>query len=225
MTRQEKAERQEALEELREIIKPGDTVHTILRHVSRSGMQRIIDPLVIKDGEHRYIRWQASQLIGAKMDRDRDGLKIGGCGMDMGFHLVYSLSHALYGDGYQCLGESGKCPSNYHVNHRSRVRCEGIDGHFCYRPDPFGRWPIAEDWPKRTIEVDGESIPAGYLACIEWEAGTIPVGTKDLIMREDGSALQVCPTCGGDGDVPNPEGPERWDLVHKDGYALRQRWL
>jgi hypothetical protein len=37
--------------------------------------------------------------------------------MDMGFHLVYELSHALYGKGYGCLGK-GKCPSNYHVNHR-----------------------------------------------------------------------------------------------------------
>lgn len=41
-------EKQEALEHLRSIIKPGDTVYTILlRHVSRSGMIRVIDPLIV----------------------------------------------------------------------------------------------------------------------------------------------------------------------------------
>ena len=63
------------------------------------------------------------------------------------------------------------------------------------------------------------------LYAIEYAAGEIPVGTKDLIMREDGSALQVCPTCKGEGRIDNPDGPERWDLVHTDWYALRHRWL
>jgi len=30
----------------------------------------------------------------------RDGVKVGGCGMNMCFHLVYTLSSILYGDGY-----------------------------------------------------------------------------------------------------------------------------
>jgi hypothetical protein len=34
-----------------------------------------------------------------------------------------------------------------------------------------------------------------------------------------------CPACKGAGRVPNPEGPERFDLVHTDGYALHHRWL
>jgi hypothetical protein len=31
---------------------------------------------------------------------DRNGIRVGGCGMDMGFHLVYTLSRALFDDGY-----------------------------------------------------------------------------------------------------------------------------
>ena len=43
------AERAEALERLREWVKPGDTLFTILRHVSRSGTQRTIDVVMISD--------------------------------------------------------------------------------------------------------------------------------------------------------------------------------
>ena len=149
--------------------------------------------------------------------------------MDMGFHLVYELSHTLYGDGYTCLGK-GKCPSNYHVNHHDRIRCDGIgsgdDRKPCYQPSAFGRWEPPADWPRRLIDIgDGETVSGGYMAAIEYDAGTIPVGTADLIMREDGSALQVCQTCKVEGYVPNPDGPERFDLVHTDGYALRHKWM
>ena len=37
-----KEEKQEALERLKEWIKKGDTLHTTVRHVSRSGMMRYI---------------------------------------------------------------------------------------------------------------------------------------------------------------------------------------
>ena len=44
MAKKEK-ERDEARERLLEMLRPGDTVHTILRHVSRSGMSRSISPV------------------------------------------------------------------------------------------------------------------------------------------------------------------------------------
>lgn len=54
----------------------------------------------------------------SKIDPKHGGIKIGGCGMDMGFELVYRLSAKLYGyaskRGYACLGE--RCLSNEHVN-------------------------------------------------------------------------------------------------------------
>lgn len=43
MTKQQQSERDEFIAKLRETLKPGDTLHTVLRSVSRSGMQRVID--------------------------------------------------------------------------------------------------------------------------------------------------------------------------------------
>jgi hypothetical protein len=237
-------EKQEAIDKLREWIKPGDTVYTILDHVSRSGMMRairVVIPYTREDGtiDHLHPNYSVGKALGLRQwtrnGRRQDALVIGGCGMDMGFHLVYELSHVLYGQGYACLGK-GKCPSNYHVNHRDTIRCEGTrvynpdgpdTGDRCYAPDAGGRFEVPADWPRRQIDIgEGQTVDGGcYLACVEYKAGEIPVGTKDLIMREDGSALQVCPTCRGEGRLPNPEGPERFDLVHTDGYALRHRWL
>jgi hypothetical protein len=101
MTRQtkaEQAERDEALSDLRALLRPGDTVYTILRHVSRSGMQREIALCIIRDGSHRYLNWGASKILGTRQGK-HDGLIVGGCGMDMGFALVYNLGAALWPDG------------------------------------------------------------------------------------------------------------------------------
>ena len=97
-------QQQEAQEELRQIIKPGDTVYTVLRHVSRSGMTRGIDLYTIKDNRPRWLTGLAGKAMGtpqsrADWDRER-GLRVSGCGMDMGFHLVYNLAYYLFGDGY-----------------------------------------------------------------------------------------------------------------------------
>jgi hypothetical protein len=144
LTKQQ-TERQDAIARLRDWIKPGDTVYTILDHVSASGMSRAIrvvlptiagatlESAVPGSQSTDYIRrdslsieflhpnWAVGKALGLrhwKRDgREQDALVVGGGGMDMGFHLVNSLSYALYGDGYQCLGK-GRCPSNYHVNHR-----------------------------------------------------------------------------------------------------------
>ena len=48
-----KQERQDAIERLRSMLAPGDSVYTILRHVSRSGMSRSIS-LVIPDQAPSY---------------------------------------------------------------------------------------------------------------------------------------------------------------------------
>lgn len=82
-------------------LKPGTTVYTILRHVSRSGMFRVIQLVVIGAGGTPYqLGYNAALVLGSQYDRDREGVKVGGAGMDMGFHLVYNLSMVLFGDGY-----------------------------------------------------------------------------------------------------------------------------
>ncbi len=76
-------------------------VYTILRSVSRSGMSRVIDCLIVnKDGSISNIGASVAEILNRKYDHQKEGIKTGGCGMDMGFELVYSLSQKLYGDGY-----------------------------------------------------------------------------------------------------------------------------
>lgn len=106
-------EKKEATSMLLSIIKPGDTLYTVLRHVSASGMSRAIDVYQIVDNEPRCLTYLVGQVLGYSQDKNHDyALKVNGCGMDMGHHLIYSLSCALY------------CPDNYDhdkaysLNHR-----------------------------------------------------------------------------------------------------------
>jgi hypothetical protein len=179
-TKKETAERErrEAIENLRKRIKPADTVYTVLRHVSRSGMSRGIDLYIIEDGRPVWI----TGLVGIALDRRQSiedwrkqkGLKIGGCGMDMGFALVHDLSAVLYGHkaGYKCLGDGKdgrRCPSNYHTNYHPLMMCheENCD-------KPRAKSPHANEFRHYH---------------------------------------------------KNPEGAERFDLIHNDGYALKHSWL
>lgn len=215
MTKIQRAERADAIAQLRAWIKPGDTVYTILEHVSRSGMSREIRVLIPTVDQRpcdchsfgpespHYIGTPTvtflhpNHAIGTALglrQGKRDGLVVGGCGMDMGFHLVYELSHVLYGEGYPCLGK-GTCPSNYHRNHRDTIQCPGT---VVYNPDG----PNSGD------------------PC-HWERGQGWV----IVTGDSTGSRVVCPTCKGTGRLPNPDGPERFDLIHTDGYALRHRWL
>lgn len=129
-------ERAENIKELRAMLKPGDTVKTILRHCSASGMTRVIDLVIVYrpeirtyppkpaetaryagdvdydakpkrtrgKPEVRSIGWMAAKAMGDKFDRDQQGIKIGGCGMDMGFALVYNLGRTLFPKGFKVKG-------------------------------------------------------------------------------------------------------------------------
>ena len=77
------------------LLAPGDTVYCILRNVSRSGMSRQIDFYI--DGM-RCISDDVANLLDYPTT-DRGALKVGGCGMDMGFSVVYSLGLELWPDG------------------------------------------------------------------------------------------------------------------------------
>ena len=119
MTKTQQSERDEAVANLRETLKPGDKVVTILRGVSRSGMNRKIDVYKLRpDGKGGVDRLRLSWWIGKATsftyDRKSEALSIGGCGMDMGFHVVYELSRALWPDGFECAGDA--CRSNDHTN-------------------------------------------------------------------------------------------------------------
>ena len=101
-----KADRENALKMLREVLQSGDTVHTVLRNVSRSGMMRKIDIYKIvqykgRDGvleapRLQYLSGWAAAVLDYKT-WPRDGLRINGCGMDMGFAIVDNLRAAVFG--------------------------------------------------------------------------------------------------------------------------------
>ncbi len=118
MTRQNMAEQQEAQRMLREEFPPGSTACTVLRHVSRSGMSRSIS---VVNGQSEDITWMVARALGERIDPKNGGIKVAGCGMDMGFHLVYGMSRTIYPNGFDCIGDgegfrSGWCPSNDHSN-------------------------------------------------------------------------------------------------------------
>jgi len=91
------------------------TVYTHVTHVSSTGMMRVISSIIMADNQPNCIDYEISQLLGYKYHARHCGLKVTGCGMDMGFSLVYELSSMLWPDGFNCLGE-GKCYSNAHSN-------------------------------------------------------------------------------------------------------------
>ncbi len=101
-----------ARERLARMLKPGDTVHTITEHVSRSGMLRRIRPLVLREGDALNLGFSAAAVIGESVTDQ--AVHMSGCGMDMGFELVYRLSSVLSPDGFECIGDA--CPSNDHTN-------------------------------------------------------------------------------------------------------------
>lgn len=76
--------------------------YAICRHVSRSGMSRTISLHYFdtKAGRMLHLNYAAAVILDRRQDRKMDGIICKGCGMDMGFDLVYALSSAMAGDGY-----------------------------------------------------------------------------------------------------------------------------
>lgn len=100
------------------------TVYTVLRHVSASGMQReisVVIPIAVisqeKEKDARTVNAAITQfvhpsytvaaLLGRRYSEKHghNAVVCQGCGMDMGFDLVYNLSSVLYGDGYKIRQE------------------------------------------------------------------------------------------------------------------------
>lgn len=87
-----------ALTFLRKYLKPGTEVYTNVSHVSSSGMTHHIQLLVPHKKEIVDLSWHAAQVLGWGMGK-HGGVRVGGCGMDMGFHLVYELSGRMWPKG------------------------------------------------------------------------------------------------------------------------------
>ena len=99
----------EWLEDLRKDIKPGDTLHAIIRKVAPSGMSRNIDiyRFYVEDGkiQKHWLSPRVAAICGFTFDDKAECLRVSGCGMDMAYHVVYSLGRALFPDGFGVEGE------------------------------------------------------------------------------------------------------------------------
>lgn len=84
--------------ELHQLLVPGDKVYCILRSVSSSGMSRAISLYVKSAGDMRNVDSLIADALGYKLAKQA-GVMVSGCGMDIGFHLVYSLGCALWPNG------------------------------------------------------------------------------------------------------------------------------
>ena len=142
LTKTQQAEKLEAATKLREWLPPGATVYTVVRHVSKSGMSRRIDLYTWIDGDKMFLSGYVGCVLDMRRPYNKDGLKVDGCGMDMGFHVVYSLSYALWGKAFKCIGVNGKahkdrCPSNDHHDYgwKGRKGTLHSDGGYALRQE------------------------------------------------------------------------------------------
>lgn len=94
----------ESVAYLREVFPITDgpaTAYTVVTHVTASGMGRSIMVLGRGTETDRFeivnVSRHVARVLGWKLDDQRGGVYVQGCGMDMAFHTVYSLARAIYG--------------------------------------------------------------------------------------------------------------------------------
>jgi hypothetical protein len=138
------AYRAQAKADLLEFITPGQTVYCILRHVAKSGMSRRISLFVIQNGELRDITGTAAVAMDRTLNRDEFSIVVGGCGMDMGWHLVYCLSRCLFPDGF---GIEGITSDGRKVRPETKEHAEHMLSHTAYAGISFrGRNGDTSGW-------------------------------------------------------------------------------
>ena len=86
--------REQCKQMLLESIPIGSTIYTLVTKVAASGMSRHIRVLYVRKGEIWDLSFFAARVL--DWSESDQGVRVSGCGMDMGFHLVSSLSHALF---------------------------------------------------------------------------------------------------------------------------------
>lgn len=100
------------IKELKKMLRYANyTVYTQVNHVSKSGMSRSISlyiPAYDKSSKRKYIcklDYHVKDILGHSIDKNSGGLRVYGCGMDMGFDLVYRLSHRVYNNRKKYNGD------------------------------------------------------------------------------------------------------------------------
>jgi hypothetical protein len=94
---------------LLDLFKDDVRVYTKLNNTSSSGMTRHISVYVVRNNEILNITYDVGIITDYRQNSKDGGLIVGGCGMDMGFHLIYTLSYNLYPDGFKLAkGQYGR---------------------------------------------------------------------------------------------------------------------
>jgi hypothetical protein len=97
-------------------VSEGSTVYTVLRSVSSSGMSRTLSLKVAKEGKILDLTYYAGIVLDwpiVEVNGSR-ALRVGGCGMDMGFHTVYSPYPVFYSVK---RARKMHCDAGYALNH------------------------------------------------------------------------------------------------------------
>lgn len=103
-TKQKQQAKQDALSTLNVILKPNDRVFYRVNKVSRSGMSRRISFYAILDNDLLNLNYLFETVL--DYNSNEDGVLIRGCGMDMGFHAISTISSTMFGD-YKLLKSEG----------------------------------------------------------------------------------------------------------------------
>lgn len=110
MTKQSELERQEAIKRVKAWLRGSrkdkytgrPVIYTTLRRVSSSGMSRVIACYIMgRDGNMVNASWSIAKILRERIKRTDcgEGVSVGGCGMDMGFHIVYNTGASLWPKG------------------------------------------------------------------------------------------------------------------------------
>jgi len=218
-TKAQQAEAAEAAEDLRRILKPGDTVWTVLRHVSRSGMRRRIDMVKIEDGGE--LRQAAELVIGSWESGDLAG-------------AVNQLSAALEDSGTGELYLTGYASRVLNPERKQEYPGEGItvDGagmdmgfDLVYRLGS-ALWPDGYQCSGAGCG-SNDHVNGTRETCERCDGtGALPPVADPRPGTDDPHAGMMCPNCHGYGQIRGPSPAADGKMLHSSGgYALHHRWL
>lgn len=90
-------EKERELKKLQDWIKPDQKVWTKVTHIAQSGMSRSIEPYIVVGRDIINITYSVSVVLDLSIDQRHGGVRLSGCGMDMGYDLVDRLRYVMYG--------------------------------------------------------------------------------------------------------------------------------
>ncbi len=93
-------ERTDAADMLRNLCPENASIYAVRLHTAKSGATHDVTFFVVSEGRAVGIDWLICRILGLHISPVNSGVRIKGGGMDMAYHVIDSLSRALYGKGY-----------------------------------------------------------------------------------------------------------------------------